>query len=375
MKLMISVGRFILQCIYYVICLCPTQNKVVMISRQSNTPSIDFKLLEKEILKRKDGTKVVLLCRTLDGGLNSSILTKLGYVFHMFVQMYHLATSKVCILDGYCIVASLLKHKRGLKVIQMWHSMGTMKKFGYSILDQEEGSSSNIATAMRMHKNYDYYFASSPAYQAHLAAGFGCDESKARIFPLPRVDLLKSETYAMKKQKAIYAAYPQLKDHKVIVYAPTFRKDETMMQEAFEQLAQHVPAGYLLIAKLHPLSKIKIDGPQVLHTEAFSTFDMLFVADYLISDYSCVVYEAVIRDIPLSFYAFDYDSYQDRRGFAIDYENELKDWIETDPALLMQKIKEDAFDKKQLKAFGHKYVKASKHVSQDIVDFIQQIKE
>ena len=49
MKLMISVGRFILQCIYYVICLCPTQNKVVMISRQSNTPSIDFKLLEKEI--------------------------------------------------------------------------------------------------------------------------------------------------------------------------------------------------------------------------------------------------------------------------------------------------------------------------------------
>ena len=374
MKYIIAVGRFFLQCIYYVICLCPTQNKVVMISRQSNTPSMDFKLLEKEILRRQDGTKVVLLCRTLDGGLHSSIFTKLGYVFHMFVQMYHLATSKVCILDGYCIVASLLKHKRSLKVIQMWHSMGTMKKFGYSILDQEEGSSSIIAKAMRMHKNYDYYFASSPAYQAHLAAGFGCDEGKARIFPLPRVDLLKSETYALKKQKAIYAAYPQLKEQKVIVYAPTFRKDETKMQEAFAQLAKHVPAGHILIAKLHPLSKIEVSGEKVLHAEEFSTFDMLFVADYLISDYSCVVYEAAIRDIPLSFYAFDYDTYQDRRGFAIDYENELKDWIENDPIQLMNKIKNDDFDRKSLKAFAHKYVKGSKHVSHDIVDFIQQLK-
>lgn len=375
MKLIIAVGRFFLQCIYDVICLCPTQNKVVMISRQSNTPSMDFKLLEKEILSRNDGTKVVLLCRTLDGGLHSSIFTKLGYVFHMFVQMYHLATSKICILDGYCIVASLLNHKKSLRILQMWHSMGTMKKFGYSILDQEEGSSSTIAHAMRMHKNYDYYFASSPAYQSHLASGFGCDESKARIFPLPRVDLLQDEAYAKQKQDAIYASYPQLKENKVIVYAPTFRKDETHMQEAFQALASHVPAGHVLVAKLHPLSKIKVHSENVVHAAEFSTFDMLFVADYLISDYSCVVYEALVRDIPLSFYNFDYDQYQGSRGFAIDYENELKAWIETDPVKLMNKIKNNDFDAEQLKAFKNKYVKPTNHASKDIVDFMNQIKE
>lgn len=375
MKIIIAIGTFLLQAIYYMIWLCPTQNKVVMISRQSNSPSIDFKLLEKEIVNRKNGTRVVLLCRTLDGGINSTIFTKIGYIFHMFVQMYHLATSKICILDGYCIVASLLKHKKSLKIIQLWHSMGTMKKFGYSILDQSEGSSSTIANAMRMHKNYDYYFASSTAYQSHLAAGFGCEESKARIYPLPRVDLLQDEDYAKKKQEAIYQAYPQLVENKVIVYAPTFRKDETKMQAAFEALAKDVPLGHILVSKLHPLSKIKVSGENIVTADEFSTFDMLFVADYLISDYSCVVYEAIIRDIPLCFYSFDYDQYQGSRGFAIDYEKELQGWIEKDPKALMLKIAADDFDRQRLQAFKQKYIKETKHASKDIVDFIEQIKE
>lgn len=375
MKYIITIGRFLLQCMYYLLWICPTQNKVVMISRQANEPSIDFKLIKEEIEKRNDGTKVILLCRTLDGGVNSSLLTKLGYVFHMFVQMYHLATSQICILDGYCIVASLLHHKKQLKVIQMWHSMGTMKKFGYSILDQEEGSSSKLAYAMRMHKNYDYYFASSTAYQSHLAAGFGCDEKKARIYPLPRVDLLQDKEYAKQKQAEIYQKHPILKDKKVILYAPTFRKDETNMQEAFQQLAKEVPEGYILVAKLHPLSKMKVVGEQICHGEGFSTFDMLFVADYMISDYSCVIYEALVRNIPLSLYAFDYDQYVDKRGFAIDYEKELYPWIEKDPKQIMQNIKQHDFNTEQLKSLKHKYIKETYHASKDIVDFLEQIKE
>lgn len=374
MKSIIAIGRFFLQLLYYVIRLCPTRNKIVMISRQSNTPSMDFRLLEEEITNRNDGTKVVLLCRTLDGGVNSTLFTKLGYVFHMFTQMYHLATSRVCILDGYCIVVSLLKHKSSLKVIQMWHSMGTMKKFGYSILDQKEGSSSRLAYAMHMHENYDYYFASSAVYQSHLAAGFGCDESKARIYPLPRVDLLQSEVYARQKQDEIYSRYPQLKDKKIIVYAPTFRKDETHMHAAFEALRKLVQEPYVLIAKLHPLSKITVSGENVLSDTVFSTFDMLFVADYLISDYSCVVYEAAIREIPLCYYAFDYENYTGDRGFAVDYEHELCGIISKDPAEIMHAIETDAFDRDALRVFKNRYIKPTKSASADIIDFIETIK-
>ena len=152
MRLIIKTGQIILQIIYQLLKLFPVKNKVVMISRQSNDPSIDFVLLRDEIEKEAPACEVVFLCKTLDGGVNSTIGRKLGYMGHMFRQMYHLATSKAAVLDTYCIVVSLLKHRKDLQVIQMWHSMGTMKLFGYTAVGTGEGSrlaSKSVARSSR----------------------------------------------------------------------------------------------------------------------------------------------------------------------------------------------------------------------------------
>ena len=45
----------------------------------------------------------------------------------------------------------------------MWHSMGTMKLFGYTALDKSEGSKAELAYAMKMHENYDYVISGSKA--------------------------------------------------------------------------------------------------------------------------------------------------------------------------------------------------------------------
>ena len=56
----------------------------------------------------------------------------------------------------------------------------------------------------------------------------------------------------------------------------------------------------------------------------FSTFDMLFLLPTLvISDYSCIVYEAAFLGIPVYFYNFDMDKYLKERGLAIDYYKEI----------------------------------------------------
>ena len=93
--------------------LLKTTKKVVMISRQSNTVNDDFLLLGKEFEKKN--FNVVYLCRTLDGGVNSTLLTKISYGFHLFTQMYHLATAEICVLDTYCLTVSVLNHKKSLK--------------------------------------------------------------------------------------------------------------------------------------------------------------------------------------------------------------------------------------------------------------------
>lgn len=377
MTLIIGVCRVFLNAIYAIFKCFPEKQRILMLSRQANTPSYEFKMIHDEVKKLDENVEVKYLCKTMGRSVDGKTYALLGqavsYGISMLKQMYYLATSKVALLDSYIPAVSLLNHKKSLTIIQMWHSMGTMKLFGWAILGNEEGSSVKMAEAMRMHANYDYYFASSPAYQSHLARGFNCDERKAKIFPLPRYDLLTSKEYKEEKRKTIFKQYPQVKNNKIILYCPTFRKDETEMLNALENLCSSVPDDFYLIVKLHPLSKIHpsfTTKKNVLVDTTFSTMDMLFIADYVISDYSCVIYEAAILGIPLYFYNFDYGTYVGNRGFAIDYENELPGVISKDPQVILNAIQQNQYDKEELRNFANRYVVPRKHATRDIAEFL-----
>ncbi|MBR4868538.1 MAG: CDP-glycerol glycerophosphotransferase family protein, partial [Clostridia bacterium] len=171
--------------------LLPARNKVVFLSRQNNKPSLDFRLLSEQIKTVAHTVEQVILCRKIP----SSFIGKIGYGFHLFTQMFHLATARAAVLDGYCISACLLPHKKSLKIFQIWHALGLMKKFGYAALDSKEGSSSTTARIMRMHKGYHKIVCSSP----HLIEDIACcyQASPRQMLPcgLPRMDYLRSEEW------------------------------------------------------------------------------------------------------------------------------------------------------------------------------------
>ena len=369
MIFIIKLGTILLNIIYAFIKLIPTRRKVVMMSRQSNDPSFEFLMVRDELRRRCPGIEVVMLCRTLDGGVSSTLLSKASYFLHMFVQMVHIASSQVVILDTYCIVISLLRHKKSLTVIQMWHSMGTMKKFGYTALDTAEGSRHELAYAMKMHQNYDYIFDSAEAYKRDLARGFHCDIRKIVTMPLPRLDLLKYRQYEEMIRKRIFQKCPELHKKPVILYCPTFRKQEAEFGKAVDALIRAADLEkYNLVIKLHPLSKTVVSGKAVTADE-FSSFDMLFIADYMISDYSCIIYEAAVRDIPLFFYNFDMELYTDGRGLAIDYEKELPGAASGNAQELLGEL-EKPYDMKRLQSFAEKYVHPTDHATEDIAAFV-----
>lgn len=351
--------------------LLPVKNKITMISRQSDNKTMDFELLEKEFKESKKEIKVCILCHKLEGGVKASLLNKVKYIFHCLRQMYHIATSKVVILDSYCILISILNHRKDLKVIQMWHSMGTMKKFGYQILGLEEGSNEKLAKEMKMHKNYDYIFASSKAYAKYLADGFGYDVDRVKIYSLPRVDLLKSESYKKEIVTKINKIYPQIKEKKNIVYCPTFRKNEGKMACEIKKLIEKVDFNkYNLILKLHPLSKIEVNNENVIYDKKISSFEMLFIADYVISDYSCIIYEASILKIPLFFWAFDLKKYLDTRGLNIDYKKEVPGIVSKSIQDILEEIDKNEYDYNKLERFREKYVTNTTNSTKKILEFV-----
>lgn len=371
---MLSILKVMLQLLhilYSLFKLFPTKKKVVFISRQSDRPSLDMRMLKKEIQTSHPDYQIVLLCKKI----GERVPEKIGYCFHMLRQMYHLSTSQIAILDSYAILVSILHHKKSLLIIQMWHSIGTMKKFGYSILDMPEGSSSRLAKIMKMHANYDYILAASDAYKPHLAEGFHYPVEKIVTLPLPRVEALESREFADAARKKIVSVYPELSasEKETILYIPTFRKGETEgFQKAAMALADAVDySRYHLIIKAHPLSDFSASHPHAIIDHQFSSFDMLFISDCVISDYSCIIYEAAILRRPLYFYAYDYDQYQSARDFYIDYKKEMPGPVCRTAEETLKAIDARACDPEAVQRFLSRYVTPkSRHETRDIVDFM-----
>lgn len=372
MTFVIAIFRGFLNLIYALFKLLPVRDKITLISRQSDFPSEDFLMLKAEIEKQSPKTEVKILSKKLRKSPGALI----SYIGHIFVQMYHIATSKTVVLDSYCIAVSVLKQRRSLRVVQIWHAMGALKRVGLSILGEEEGSNPKLAKAMRMHRNYTHVLASGKACVKPFAEAFGCDEKSIVIGSLPRVDRLMSEEIKQRTIDKIFDIYQELKqakdcNKKIIVYAPTFRKHKDISAETEDLINTISSEDRIIVIKKHPLMKLCIeDRPGVIIDDTFSTEEMLYIADYVIADYSAIVFEAALLNKPMCFYAFDLDEYMASRSFYLDYEKDMPGAICKDVDEVETVLKDFCFDLEAVKNFAHNYVEKTEGVTKELANLV-----
>ena len=335
--------------------------KVAIISRESNTRTLDIAMLESELLSR--GIDVTVLSKLLT---KDKSIKALGYLGHVLRQEAAILAADVVVLDTYCIPASMIPHRKGTKVIQMWHALGAIKKFGWQTVGKEGGSSVKVAKLMRMHHGYDYVVCASDVTADHFCEAFRTDHSKIIKYGLPRIDYIKSvaagERHADMLAK-IMAKYPQLKNgKKTVVYAPTFRRGKTVdVQSLVDALGAD---RYNIVVKLHPLYRGDFaaagDGANVIYDDDFTSFDWLSAADIIISDYSSLVIEATLADKPLFIYAYDLDEYEENTGLNIDFDSEpISPYVFRDASKLAKAIDAAAdgdYDVDALRAFRDRYI-------------------
>lgn len=358
MKAQVAVAytlRVILRVIYAPLKLLPVKRKVVMISRQSDSTPQDFALLEDAIRRADPSVEILILARMIHAGLWS----KIAYAFHLIVQLRHVATARVLILDTYSIVASLVNHKSSLTVIQMWHAVSAFKKFSFSILDQPEGRAAKLAEVMLMHRGYNMVLAGGEAARAPFAEAFNIDPGKIVISPLPRVDLLIDPAEAEAARERIFNAHPHLRDKRVALYAPTYRLEGDVHVPAdvdtiamTEQLAA---SGYTAVVKLHPHTQVDL-GPTVETAPGISTQDLLHIADVFVTDYSSTIFEAAVMGIPSYFLAPDLDEYLAGRDFYLDYSRDLPGPLVKTVDELAKAISRGDASAKQISAFANRWV-------------------
>ena len=336
-KVAVALATGALTAFYALLSLLSTHQRITCISRQSDSAPVDFQLIKDYCERCEPPWGVVILSKQLRNPVT--------YLFEMIRQVYYIATSRAVVLDSYCIVVGLLHDRIRVPVIQIWHSLGNMKRFGYTAFGTDEGHSEATARLMHMHEGYDAIAASSLSFADEFAAAFNVDKGKLFEAPLPRVDLLLDEQHRNRQREAILTAYPQLRGRETIVYCPTFRKQPAANEaEAAAALIDTVDFDrFNFVYKPHPVSKQVIDDPRVI-TIPGGQFDALFVADVIISDYSTVIYEAGLLGTPVYLYAYDWDTYREKRGLTIDFENDVPALFTNDPGAIMKAIEDKDFN-------------------------------
>lgn len=248
----------------------------------------------------------------------------IAYGFHLFKQMWIIADSKYVILDGYCFTVSALTKRKNQTVIQMWHAMGALKRFGFSIVGEPEGRSREIATYLKMHRGYDYYVVSSAACDPYFREAYGYIKGKpnSQENAKPLIANLPRTKYIYKLQEETKQGAVELNGRRIALFVPTFRKNFNINPYISELQKAFSEASYDFLVKPHPLMEIEASLLSYSR-ENDSTFDLMKRADLIILDYSAAIYEAVLFDKEIVFFAPDFAEYINNRAFYIDYEREM----------------------------------------------------
>lgn len=380
-----NIFRALARVVYFFMKKLPTRRKITILSRQGNSPSTDLVLLKDALHSQFPDYQIVIKCKILKNRVRSV----LRYIPSIPSMMYHLATSQLVILDSYCLPVSILNHKKDLKIVQIWHAMGTLKKVGHAGIGLEQGRKADQARALRMHRGYTHILVSSPrcvksmleAYGYGTAGVYKGSEVLPKVFigALPRVDYLRSEETCAEVSLKVHEAYPHLAGREVILYAPTFRGNNKNLYANAAKLAKAVndinkQGGNLtLVVKLHPInssvdelmrymtpevcySGVESDDISVLIDTKFSVLEMAMVADKCVTDFSSLMKEFIIMGKPVYFFSFDLNKYEKTRGFFIDYRKEIPGTIHEDVESLLAAIAAGDYSAERQAGFVAKYV-------------------
>ena len=160
-----------------------------------------------------------------------------------------------------------------------------------------------------------------------------------------------------------YNEYPNLKNKKVILFAPTFRGD--IKEEAYypmelfdvKRVLDYLGDRYAIIIKHHPFIKEKHNIPEEYKdrvidlSENIEINDLLFISDLIITDYSSLVFEGAILNKPMYFYAYDLKEYIELRDFYFDFQHYIPGRICMKLEALLKEIKKENYNYDKLNQF------------------------
>ncbi len=328
------------------------KNRITLLEKLDTGGTGSLFELEAEC-KRRGGQYEFLVIRHAD--YEVSLRNIPGLIRLFTVKAHWLATSSWIFLNDNFIPMAYMNLSPETKVVQLWHGMGSFKKFGGS----SEKDPMVLELIRQVNENVTNILASSVNIVKNYAEAFCVPEEKILTIGCPQADYYFRKHNVEAWRRKLAERFPQTRNKKLVLYAPTFREDEQRDRELmshfdFEAFDRNLGEEYCLMVRLHPqIQRTKVPSHVVDMTRFPNVRQLLLMTDVLIADYSSIAVEYALLGKPILLYAWDKEWYltQDR-GFYFDFEKTAPGPVSQNMEELIRDIREERWNLDKVRSFA-----------------------
>lgn len=300
---------------------------------------------------------------------------------YFFRSFYHLATSKYIMVDDYYEFLPSTKFKEEVVCVQLWHASGSIKRFGLEEASIKVCSGRSKKRFLKGCSRFNKVVVGSDSMAKYLIQAFNVKGESILRTGIPRTDFF----YDTALKESIFNQVEQgnelLWNKKVVLYAPTYREHDNKtltLQLELDRMKKKLGDEYIVVLRLHPTIKMNIDYSKMYpgfvvdySSEIHDIKELMLISDYLITDYSSVIYEYALLKKPMIFYPYDLETFKVDRGLWSSYDETVPGPIAKDTEEIINLILEDQFDMNKIDEFAQKWNKYSKgNSSENLISYL-----
>ena len=220
------------------------------------------------------------------------------------------------------------RKRKGQLYIQTWHGGPGVKRIEKDVAD--ELGEKYVKTAKRDSKMCDVILSNSD-FMTNLYKNVFWYDGEILECGTPRNDILYNGSEEISQKVRDFYNLP--KSRKIVLYAPTFRKDHRLdvynidLERVNKNLSERFGGEWSAFTRLHPniadkADLIKTDGVNVINATLYPDMqELLCACDCLITDYSSSDVDYLLTKKPCFLYACDIEEYRSNRGYYFGFDD------------------------------------------------------
>lgn len=284
------------------------------------------KYIVKELMKQRNDLDIVWIVRPgLDAQVPEGVRTVEIYSCQFYYEVF---TAKIWISNVRKYQS--VKKRQGQYYIQTWHGF-TLKKIEKDAEEVSHGISAPYFDAGKKDSQMIDLLISNATFLTGIYRQTFWYEGEILECGTPRNDVFfQNDKLIIDQVKTVYHI---ARDSKILMYAPTFResyKDDPLdidMEAVLNVLERKTGYKWVALMRMHPnianKENLFVYTENVVNATWYpDVMELLYATDALITDYSSIMFDYMIKKKPIFLYAKDKERYANNdRGFYLKYDD------------------------------------------------------